>query len=293
MLQFDERIGELELIEYLKSLKIDTMNPTTDDRVLRALRGQKVGSNSKPRIYRWLGGAMASVASLCIAGGLIFTLQTRTHVHQNLTTASNGQQNVSSGPQNVSSTPSKPSLIGPRTTYKYTYTGSEAIPAIKRLIKFKVKEPVVPTGFPPYLVYVNSVPEPGSKELRQWVSFTTGTVPGKTQQFTGKNSTEIIKTHDWQAYEVMEYSKLEADEFFKGLRASGVPHFKTMNVHGVSVNVYTVQHHDHNFYTFWLDGHLVSVRFDAGNYKLAVDPLTDKNAWRIIDSLITGNTYLN
>jgi hypothetical protein len=291
--QFDERIDELELIKHLKGLRITTMDPTTDDRVLRAIRRQNVTNKSRLRMYRWLSGAVTGVAGLCVAGGLIFASQTMTHVHQKLTTASNGQQNVCSDPQNVSSTLSKPSLTGPRTKYKYTYTGSEAIPAIKRLIKFKVKEPVVPTGFPPYLVYVNSVPEPGSKELRQWVSFTTGTVLGKTQQSTGQNNTEITKTHEWQAYEVMEYSKLEADEFFKGLRASGVPHLKTMNVHGVSVNVYTVQHHDHNFYTFWLDGHLVSVRFDAGDYKIGVDPLNDKNAWRIIDSLITGNTYLN
>ncbi|MCL6598717.1 MAG: hypothetical protein K6T81_08245 [Alicyclobacillus macrosporangiidus] len=286
MFQSNDRTGDSELMEQLKSLRITELNPTTDDRVLNALREHEVDSKSKPRVYHVLGWTMAGVAGLCIASGIVVALQTKTQVHQNLTTASNGQQNNGL-------TAAKPSLDGTTHTYTYTYTGSEAIQAIKKLVTFKVKEPAVPVGFPAYLVAVSSVPDSGSQELEQYVSFTSVAVPGKTGQSTVPNSTETTKTPDWQAYEVTEYSTRAADSFFTGLRASNIPFFKTVDFDGTSVKVYTEKYHEVNIYTFWVDEHLVSLRFETGNYMIGVDPLTDQNAWRIIDSLIKGNKYLN
>lgn len=286
MLQSDERMDESELIGHLKSLKLTTMNPTTDEQVLGALRGQNERVTSKSHKYRWLGGTMAGVAGLCIASGLVFALQRSTY--QNFSTASNGQQNVSSTVLKPSSVTHE-HLSGATPATTYTYTESEAIAAMKQLVKFKVKEPVAVEGFSSYRVrVVDTVPDSGNRVSQQNVSFVSMTVPGKTDQFNGQSRTDILKTHKWRQYSVTEFSaKIMSPHF------TSRPYLKTVDFDGVQVKVYTDKYHDGNVYTFPLNGHFVSVEFSAGNYKLGVDPLTDKNAWRIIGSLVQGNSYLN
>ncbi|KPV45501.1 hypothetical protein [Alicyclobacillus ferrooxydans] len=287
MFPSDERFGNSELIEHLKSLKLDKMNSTTDELVLSALRGQRIKIHKSIRTSRWFGGAVASVAGLCIAAGAVFVVQGRLPGHQGSTTGAGGQQTSATlRPSSVT----HQSLSGAIPTTTYTYTGSEAFQAIKSLVSFKVKEPAVPKGFPMYrLQVVNTVPDSGGQASQQSVSFVSLTVPGKTNQLDSQNPEAVLRTHEWQQYAVSEYSSNMIDS----THYTSVPYLKTVPYEGIQVKVYSNKNHYTSTYLFAFDGHLTSVNFSAANATLGRNPLTDENAWKIIDSLIKGDSYLN
>ncbi|MCF8568586.1 hypothetical protein LLE49_28100 [Alicyclobacillus tolerans] len=268
--------------------------------VLRSVQGTHKRFRNHNKQFSWLFQVGAGVAALAILGAGLWVYQGQTINHQaqlNRLASSKAPQtqDVTSGGVNAGSKVLHPSsvssipLLGAAPSTTYTYTGSEAIPAIKQYVTFKVKQPTVPVGFPPYQVQVtNTVYKSGKQSPQQFVAFVSLTVPGEQAQFKGKSEMEILGTHKWQQYSVSDYPQRNADKYF-----TSVPYLKTVSFDGTGVKVYTDKYHGVNEYVFDVDNHLVLVRFDAGNYKLGVDPLTDKNAWAIIQSLIKGKAYLN
>ncbi|MFD1675609.1 hypothetical protein [Alicyclobacillus fodiniaquatilis] len=93
MFQSENDMKEKEIIDQLRDLRLSSKNASTDERVLTALREQYTVNRPARRFYSWIPVALAGVAGLFLACGLVFVLHDKQVGRSNLTTASSQGQN--------------------------------------------------------------------------------------------------------------------------------------------------------------------------------------------------------
>ncbi len=240
------------------------------------------------RNFHMLHGSVVTIAALVIVAGIGFEV----HSRHKLNMPSQTLNNTSSSGLHVNPASLNPTTIKNHKSFvSYTYFGDSAIPALEKLVTFKVKTPYIPNRFLPYQIQVDDdVPQPGYNNPQQSVTFITATIPGLSEKsLKGKNLTDIERmTHKWQQYSVVEHSTTFSNKYF-----TTVPLFKIMIFDNTQIDVFSTKDHTVNIYKFNVDNHTETVTFSTTYKSIGLHPLSDKNGWKIVNSLIQGDTYLN
>lgn len=292
--------SDRDIIRKLSVASNLTMSPEQKQASLRFIQQEmkKIKPITSPRARHILSTAAAAVAALGLVVGLGYEIHSK-FIYQ----PSHPVSSASVNKKNINPMSLHPSSVdyNIQNITIYTFSGKNATPAVKELAVFKVKVPVLPNGFIPYQVSLeDTVPTNDQQaEVQQLASFTTIQVPGMTAQKLEQqleNTKQSLRgiyrasNFNYIQYTVNEYSEqtLGAKNHF-----TTVPFLKNVTFDGIPIQVYGSPSSSVSVYKFRINNRVVAVYRSAGDYKLRTNALTDQTAWKIIDSLVRGTTYVN